>query len=139
VPRCFACADPCLDCAGSKKNCSLCDPAGNTPALYVIPARDPDAGDTDSQTCRSKCPLDHFMEEIEGGYYQCTQCCCGCASCDSAADDCESCDGTTGIYLFQDEATDTGTCLESCPVTWAEDPSSASCTPCPEHCDVCSS
>lgn len=101
------CSVPCSNCSGSPTYCTQC--SGSYPYLS-------------SSTCVKNCP----SGESDLGNKTCSACSLGCEKCSSFSS-CQKC--------FDPYSLDSGSCLESCPVSKYSD--NNECQPCSPDCLTC--
>lgn len=145
---CDRCQEPCHNCRGDRYNCTQCESAGKTPALFtnriVLPAekKGEDLRVIYRGTCYRQCPNGYYIDKSIPDDVRCSKCASPCGTCVDRADYCLSCNGVwldprTGVtwqnmtYVFE------GNCYDECPQTTAPDMSTLRCLGCGERCNQC--
>lgn len=106
--QCLQCTSPCIGCAGSATNCTLCGTISNV--KYYL--NDTDLTDlATGGVCVTNCTGAFYEGESS---FTCLPCQAGCAECDVSSTNCTSCTNTDASHYFflQPSA---NTCSSSCP------------------------
>jgi len=143
---CDKCLEPCHNCRGDRYNCTQCESAGKTPALFtnkiVLPAVKGIQKTVYRGTCYRQCPNGYYVDKTIPDDVRCSKCESPCGTCINRADYCLSCNGVwfdpktsqtwqNMTYVFE------GNCYDECPQTTAPDMSTLRCLGCGARCNQC--